>query len=265
MQLMNGKRGLIMGVANDSSLAWAISKNLSESGATLAFTYQNDALKKRLMPLAESIGSSLCIPCDVSQDGDIEKTFDILKNEWGNLDFVLHSLAYADKNALKGRYIETEKEAFLQSLNISCFSFTAVAREAEKIMNPGGSLLTMTYYGAEKVMPHYNLMGISKAALESSVRYLAMDLGQKGIRVNGLSAGPVRTLAASGIGDFSYILQWNQNNAPLRRNVTLHEVGGAGLYLLSSLSGGVTGEIHHVDAGYHIVGMKCIDAPDITK
>lgn len=261
---MHGKRGLIMGVANDYSLAWGVSKFLHNAGAELAFTYQGDALGKRVMPLAASLGSSLCIPCDVTHEEDILKTFDTLKSEWGEIDFVLHSLAYADRESLKGLYVDTSKTAFLQSLDISCYSFTAIAREASKLMTNGGSLLTMTYYGAEKVMPHYNLMGIAKAALEASVKYLAVDLGKKNIRVNGLSAGPVKTLASSGIGDFRYILQWNQYNSPLRRNITLDDVGGAGLYLLSSLAKGVTGEIHHVDAGYNVIGMKCIDAPDIS-
>ncbi len=261
---MNGKRGLIMGVANESSLAWAISQSVHTHGAKLAFTYQNDAIKKRLLPLTKEMDHPFFVPCDVSKDGDIEKAFEQLKTHWGEIDFVLHSLAFADKNVLKGKYVDTTKEAFLQSLDISCFSFTAVAKEAQKLMKEGGSLLTMTYYGAEKVMPHYNLMGVAKAGLESSVRYLAMDLGGQKIRVNALSAGPVRTLAASGIGDFSKILKWNQDHAPLQRNVTLQEVGNAGLYLLSDLSSGVTGEIHHVDGGYHVVGMKSVYHPDAS-
>lgn len=262
--LMRGKRGLIMGVANDMSLAWGIARTLHQAGAKMAFTYQGEALKKRVLPLAEGLGDPLCIPCDVAQEGNIENVFDILKKEWGEIDFVLHSLAYADKHTLKGRYVDTSKEAFLQSLDISCFSFARIAQQAEKLMPNGGALLTMTYYGAEKVMPHYNLMGVSKAALEASVRYLAVDLGLSRIRVNALSAGPVKTLAASGIGDFHHILKWNQYNSPLRCNITLDDVGGAGLYLLSSLSSGVTGEVHHVDNGYHVIGMKCVDAPDIT-
>lgn len=262
---MKGKRGLIMGVANGHSLAWGIAKTLSQHGAELAFTYQTDILKKRLEPLAHEIGSDLLIPCDVSTPGDIKKVFEILKKNWGAIDFVVHSLAFAQKEELKGKYYSTSRENFLMSLDISCYSFTEICREASAIMpKEGGAFLTLTYYGAEKVMPHYNVMGVAKAALEASVRYLAVDLGEKNIRVNGLSAGPAKTLAASGIGDFRYILKWNQYNSPLKRNITLDDVGRSALYLVSNLSSGVTGEIHHVDAGYHVVGMKAVDAPDIT-
>lgn len=261
---MQGKRGLIMGVANEYSLAWGIAKSLADHGAELAFTYQSETLEKRVSPLAQSVGSSLVIPCDVSSDQSIKETFEVLKNEWGTLDFLVHAIAYVNKDELKGKYVTTARENFAQALDISCYSFVSVAREAAELMPQGGSLLTLTYYGAEKVMPHYNVMGVAKAALEASVRYLAMDLGEQNIRVNGLSAGPIKTLAASGIGDFRYILKWNQYNSPLRRNVTLKEVGDAGLYLLSDLSAAVTGEIHHVDSGYHVVGMKVADAPDIT-
>lgn len=262
--LMQGKRGVILGLANEYSLAWGISKMLVAQGAKLAFTYPSDAMKKRVIPLAESLGSAICVPCDVSKEGEIEAAFAEIKKEWGTIDFVLHSLAFSDKEELKGGYIDTSRANFLNSLDISCYSFTNVCRVAANMMNPGGAFLTLTYYGAEKVMPHYNVMGVAKAALEASVRYLSVDLGARNIRVNALSAGPAKTLASSGIGDFRYILQWNQYNAPLKRNITLDDVGGAGLYLLSSLSSGVTGEIHHVDAGYHVVGMKAVDAPDIT-
>ncbi|MEO1293215.1 MAG: enoyl-ACP reductase FabI [Pseudomonadota bacterium] len=259
-----GKRGLVMGVANDKSIAWAIAKQCHEHGAELAFTYQGDALQKRVTPLAESIGSSLVLPCDVTDTASVDTTFDRLEAEWGRLDFVLHAIAYSDKSELKGRYVDTSPENFAQTMAISCYSFTAISQRAEKLMSEGGSLLTLTYYGAERVMPHYNVMGVAKAALEASVRYMAMDLGPKGIRVNALSAGPMKTLAASGIGDFRYILKWNEFNSPLRRNVSQEDVGRAGLYLLSPLSSGVTGETHHVDCGYHIVGMKAEDAPDIN-
>ncbi|MCP4923691.1 MAG: enoyl-ACP reductase FabI [bacterium] len=262
--LMNGKRGLIMGVANDKSLAWGVAKKLAEQGAELAFTYQGDALKKRVTPLAQSVGSDILLPCDVTHDSDIENTFKALKDRWGTLDFVVHAIGFSDKEELRGDYMMTSRENFSRTLDISCYSFTAVARHASAMMNPGGSLMTLTYYGAERVVPHYNVMGVAKAALEASVRYLAEDLGSKDIRVNALSAGPVRTLAASGIGDFRYILRWNELNSPLRRNVSLDDVGGAGVYLLSSLSSGVTGETHHVDCGYHVVGMKAVDAPDIA-
>ncbi|EKE78792.1 MULTISPECIES: enoyl-ACP reductase FabI [Oceanibaculum] len=262
--LMAGKRGLIMGVANDRSIAWGIARAAAAQGAELAFTYQGDALKKRVEPLAASIGSSLLLPCDVTDESSIDSTFAALKSEWGKLDFVVHAVAYSDKDELKGKYVDTTRDNFLNTLDISCYSFTAVAQRAVPMMNDGGSLLTLTYYGAERVMPHYNVMGVAKAALEASVRYLAVDLGDRGIRVNGISAGPIKTLAASGIGDFRYILKWNQYNSPLKRNVTLEDVGGSALYLLSDLSTGVTGEIHHVDCGYHVVGMKAVDAPDIS-
>jgi enoyl-[acyl-carrier protein] reductase I len=232
--------------------------------AELAFTYQGDALKRRVEPLAASIGSSLLLPCDVTDESSIDSTFAALKAEWGKLDFIVHAVAYSDKDELKGKYVDTSRDNFLNTLDISCYSFTAVAQRAVPMMNDGGSLLTLTYYGAERVMPHYNVMGVAKAALEASIRYLAVDLGDRGIRVNGISAGPIKTLAASGIGDFRYILKWNQYNSPLKRNVTLEDVGGSALYLLSDLSTGVTGEIHHVDCGYHVVGMKAVDAPDIS-
>ncbi len=253
-----------MGVANDRSLAWGIARSLHAHGAELAFTYQGEILEKRVRPLAESIGSTIVLPCDVSDEGSIQKTFETLQKKWGKLDFVIHAIAFSAKEELTGPYYNTTRGNFLNAMDISCYSFTAVCRHAHSLMTEGGSLLTLTYYGAEKVMPHYNVMGVAKAALEASVRYLAVDLGKNNIRVNGLSAGPVKTLAASGIGDFNYILKWNQYNSPLKRNVTLDDVGNAGLYLLSPLSSGVTGEIHHVDAGYHVVGMKAVDAPDIS-
>lgn len=262
--LMAGKKGLIMGVANDRSLAWGIAQAASQHGAELAFTYQGEALEKRVRPLAEGIGSSLVLPCDVTDDSSIDAVFAALEEKWGKLDFLLHAIAFSDKEELKGKYVDTSFDNFQRTMNISCFSFTALAKRAAPLMKDGGSLLTLTYYGAERVMPHYNVMGVAKAALEASVRYLAMDLGENNIRVNALSAGPVKTLAASGIGDFRYILKWNQYNSPLKRNVTLEDVGGAGLYLLSDLSSGVTGETHHVDSGYHVVGMKRPDAPDIS-
>lgn len=262
--LMAGKRGLIMGVANSHSLAWGIAQALGDHGAELAFTYQGDALKKRVEPLAASLGSSLVIPCDVSTDNGVEEMFEELKTHWESLDFVVHAIGFSDKEELKGKYIQTSRKNFLNSMDISCYSFTEVARQASSMMGEGGSLLTLTYYGAEKVMPHYNVMGLVKAALEASVQYLAVDLGGENIRVNGLSAGPVKTLAASGIGDFRYILKWNQYNSPLKRNITLEDVGKSALYLLSDLSSGVTGEVLHVDAGYHVVGMKSVDAPDIS-
>jgi enoyl-[acyl-carrier protein] reductase I len=261
---MAGKKGLIMGVANERSIAWGITKALREQGAELAFTYQGDALLKRVAPLAESVGSDIMLPCDVTDQDSIDAVFDVLEEKWGKLDFVLHGIAYSDKSELKGRYVDTSRDNFLQTMDISCFSFTAVAKRAAAMMNEGGALVTLTYYGSERVTPHYNVMGVAKAALEASVRYLAEDLGKDKIRVNALSAGPMKTLAASGIGDFRYILKWNELNSPLRRNVTLEDVGGAGLYLLSNLSSGVTGETHHVDCGYHIVGMKAVDAPDIA-
>ncbi len=264
-ELMQGKRGLIMGVANDKSLAWGIAQALYGAGAELAFSYQGDALLKRLKPLAEQVGSSFLIPCDVSSSEDIAALFDAIKQEWGGLDFVVHAIGFSDKNELKGRYVDTSLDNFLMSMHISCYSFTEIAREATKLMpESGGSLLTLTYYGAEKVMPHYNVMGVAKAALEASVRYMAVDLGRENIRVNAISAGPVRTLAASGIGDFRYILKWNEHNAPLKRNTTLEDVGGSALYLLSDLASGTTGEVLHVDSGYHVVGMKAADAPDIA-
>ncbi len=262
--IMAGKKGLIMGVANERSIAWGIAKAAADHGASLAFTYQGDALKKRVEPLAESVGSNLLMPCDVTEDASIDAAFDSLKESWGEIDFVVHAIAYSDKEELKGQYVNTTRDNFLRTLDISCYSFTAVARRAAAMMPNGGSLLTLTYYGAERVMPHYNVMGVAKAALEASVRYLAVDLGGDNIRVNGLSAGPMKTLAASGIGDFRYILKWNQYNSPLKRNVTLEDVGGSALYLLSDLSTGVSGEVHHVDCGYNIVGMKSVDAPDIS-
>ena len=262
--IMNGKRGIVMGVANDRSIAWGISEAVAKQGAEIAFTYQGDALEKRVRPLAEKIGSSILIPCDVSSDKAIDETFNLLKEKWDTIDFVVHAIAYSDKEELKGEYVDTTRENFYKTMDISVYSFTAVAQRAAKMMPNGGSMITLTYYGAEKVMPHYNVMGVAKAALESSVRYLAADLGNDKIRVNSLSAGPIKTLAASGIGDFRYILKWNQYNSPLRRNVTLNDVGGCGVYLLSDLSAGVTGETHHVDCGYHVVGMKAIDAPDMS-
>ena len=262
--LLAGKRGLIMGVANDKSLAWGIARKAAAQGAELAFTYQGEALERRVRPLAESIGSDLLAPCDVTDDASMDAVFDLLQTRWGRLDFLVHAIGFSDRDELRGLYVDTSRGNFLRSLDISCYSFTDVARRARALMTDGGSLLTLTYYGAEKVMPHYNVMGIAKAALEASVRYLANDLGPDGIRVNAISAGPIRTLAASGIGDFRYILKWNEANAPLKRNVTIDDVGGSGVYLLSDLSSGVTGEVHHVDAGYHTVGMKRADAPDIT-
>jgi enoyl-[acyl-carrier protein] reductase I len=261
---MKGKRGVIMGVANERSIAWGIAAACAAQGAELAFTYQGDALGKRVRPLAESVGSSLVVPCDVGDDASIDSAFTAIKEAWGGIDFLVHAIGWADKAYLRGKYMDTPRQAFLVAMDISCFSFTAVAQRAVPLMRAGGSLLTLTYLGAERVMPHYNVMGVAKAALESSVRYLAADLGGQGIRVNALSAGPMKTLAASGIGDFRYILRWNQYNSPLERNVSLEEVGGAGLYLLSPLSSGVTGEVHHVDSGYHVVGMKNPAAPDIN-
>ncbi len=257
---MAGKRGLIMGVANDRSIAWGIAKAVADAGGEIAFTYQGEALEKRVRPLAESVGANLVLPCDVTDEASMDALFDTLKSDWGSLDFVVHAIAYSDKDELKGRYVDTSRANFLRSLDISCFSFTDVCKRAAEMMNDGGSLLTLTYYGAERVMPHYNVMGVAKAALEASVRYMAVDLGGQGIRVNAISAGPIKTLAASGIGDFRYILKWNELNAPLKRNVTTDEVGGAGLYLLSDLGAGVSGEIHHVDSGYNVVGMVAVDA-----
>ena len=262
--IMAGKRGLIMGLANDRSLAWGIAKRLGEHGAELAFAYQGEALKKRVGPLAEQLGSDLLIDCDVSDMAALDAAFDALRARWDSLDFVVHAIGFSDKNELRGGYVDTSLDNFLMTMNISVYSFAAVATRARKMMKPGGSLLTLTYYGADKVIPHYNVMGGAKAALEASVKYLAADLGPEGIRVNAISAGPIKTLAASGIGDFRYIMKWNEYNAPLRRNVTIEDVGGAGLYLCSDLASGVTGEIHHVDAGYNVVGMKAEDAPDIA-
>ena len=262
--IMAGKRGLVMGVANERSIAWGISAAAAAQGAELAFTYQGDALKKRVEPLAASIGSSLVMPCDVTDEASMNAIFEELKKTWGSIDFIVHAIAYSDKEELKGEYVDTTRDNFQRTMDISVYSFTALARRAAELMTDGGSMITLTYYGAERVMPHYNVMGVAKAALEASVRYLAVDLGGKNIRVNGLSAGPMKTLAASGIGDFRYILKWNEYNSPLKRNVTLDDVGGAGVYLLSDLSSGVSGETHHVDCGYHIVGMKAVDAPDIT-
>jgi enoyl-[acyl-carrier protein] reductase I len=261
---MQGKRGLIMGLANDRSLAWGIARAVSAQGAELAFSYQGEALEKRVRPLAMELGSDMLVDCDVSDMKALDRAFDVLKEKWGSIDFVVHAIGYSDKNELRGKFVETSMDNFLMTMNISVFSFVSVAQRARQLMSNGGSLLTLTYYGAEKVIPHYNVMGVAKAALETSVKYLAADLGPENIRVNGISAGPIKTLAASGIGDFRYIMKWNEYNSPLRRNVTIDDVGGAGLYLLSDLASGVTGEIHHVDAGYNVVGMKAEDAPDIT-
>jgi enoyl-[acyl-carrier protein] reductase I len=263
--LLAGKRGLIMGVANERSLAWGIAAACAAQGADLAFTFQGEALEKRVRPLAASVGSDLVAPCDVADDASIVAAFAAVATRWDRIDFLVHAIGYADKQYLRGRYLDTPRAAFLQALDISCYSFAAVTRRAVEMMPPGGSVLTLTYLGAEKVVPHYNVMGVAKAALEASVRYLAADLGKSQIRVNAISAGPIRTLAAAGgIGDFRYIMRWNQYNAPLGRNVTIEDVGGAGVYLLSDLAGGVTGEVHHVDCGYHVVGMKNPDAPDIS-
>ena len=263
--VMSGKRGLIMGVANKSSIAWGIAQKLHDQGAELAFTYPNDIFAKRVEPLASSLESSLILSCDVSNEDEIATLFENVKNAWGSLDFVLHAIAFSDKNELKGDYCDTTYTNFINTMNVSCYSFTAIARYARPLMTRGGSLLTLSYHGAQRVMPHYNVMGVAKAALEASVRYLAADLGGDNIRVNSLSAGPIKTLAASGISDFRYILQWNELNAPLKRNVTLDDIAKSGLYLLSNLSSGVTGETHYVDAGYHVVGMKRVDAPDIAS
>ncbi len=258
---LKGKRGLIMGVANDRSIAWGIAEAAMNNGAELAFTYQGEALAKRVKPLAERAGSNIVLPCDVTDEKSIDETFDKIKEEWGSLDFVVHAIAFSDKNELDGLYLDTSRENFQRTMDISVYSFTAVAQRAYPLMKEtGGSLLTLTYYGAERVMPHYNVMGVAKAALEASVRYLAADLGKDGVRVNAISAGPIKTLAASGIGDFRYILKWNEYNSPLRRNVTIQDVGGAGLFLLSDLGAGVTGEVMHVDAGYHTVGMVAVDS-----
>jgi enoyl-[acyl-carrier protein] reductase I len=262
--LMQGKRGLVMGVANDRSIAWGIARAVAAQGAEVAFTYQGEALEKRVRPLADSVGSTLVLPCDVADDASMDAAFDAVAKAWGKIDFLVHAIGYADKQFLRGRYLDTPRSAFLQAMDISCFSFVAVGQRAAALMDAGGSMLTLSYLGAERVTPHYNVMGVAKAALEASVRYMATDLGERGIRVNAISAGPIKTLAASGIGDFRYILKWNQYNAPLRRNITIEDVGGSGLYLLSDLASGVTGEVHHVDSGYHVVGMKNPDAPDIT-
>ena len=262
--LMAGKRGLVMGVANNRSIAWGISEACARHGAELAFTFQGEALEKRVRPLAESVVASLVLPCDVTDAASIDATFEAIEKEWGTIDFVVHAIAFSDKEELTGRYVDTTCANFNRTMEISCYSFTAIAQRAEKLMPEGGSLLTLTYYGAEKVMPHYNVMGVAKAALEASVRYLAEDLGKQKIRVNAVSAGPIKTLAASGIGDFRYILKWNEYNSPLRRTVGTDEVGDSALYLLSDLSRGVTGEVHHVDCGYNLVGMKAEDAPDIS-
>src|SRR5579863_3754036 len=262
--LMSGKRGLIMGVANDRSIAWAIARAVHAHGAELAFTYQGDSFGKRVKPLAESVGSDLVLDCDVTNEASLDAAFAALGSRWGKLDFLVHAIAFSDPSELKGRYVDTTRANFLRSMDISCFSFTDAVRRAAGLMSEGGSAVTLSYFGAERVMPHYNVMGVCKAALEASVRYLAVDLGGQAIRVNAISAGPIKTLAASGIGDFRYILKWNQYNSPLKRNVTIEDVGGAGLYLLSDLAAGVTGEVHHVDNGYHVVGMKAVDAPDIS-
>lgn len=264
-KLMQGKRGLIMGLANDKSIAWGIAAALAEQGAELAFSYQGEALKKRVEPLANSLGSSIMVECDVADEASLDGLFETLKTHWNSIDFVVHAIGFSDKNELRGRYVDTSRGNFLTSMDISVYSFTAVVQRAEKMMTNGGSCLTLTYYGAEKVMPHYNVMGVAKAALEASVRYLAEDLGKDNIRVNAISAGTIKTLAASGIGDFRYIMKWNEYNSPLRRTVTQEEVGKSALYLLSDLSSAVTGEVLHVDSGYHVVGMKAVDAPDITK
>jgi len=264
MPLMAGKQGLIMGVANERSIAWGIAKALHDHGADLAFTYQGEALRKRVQPLALSLDSDFVLEADVGSEASLDLVFAALAERWGHLDFLVHAIAFSDKDELKGKYLYTTRANFLRTLEISCYSFTDVCRRAAPLMTAGGSLLTLTYAGAERVMPHYNVMGVAKAALEASVRYLAVDLGGDNIRVNAISAGPIKTLAASGIGDFRYILKWNQLNSPLKRNVTIEDVGGAGLYLLSGLSAGVSGEVHHVDCGYHVVGMKAVDAPDIS-
>ena len=262
--IMRGKRGLIMGVANNRSLAWGIASAARQTGAELAFTYQGDALKKRVEPLAAELQAAVVGHCDVTDSGTMDAVFKEVESRWGELDFLVHAIAFSDKDQLTGRYVDTTEGNFRKTMDISCYSLTALAQRAEKLMTNGGSILTLTYYGAEKVMPHYNVMGVAKAALEASLRYLAVDLGPKNIRVNAISAGPIKTLAASGIGDFRYILKWNEYNAPLRRTVSIEDVGRTAIFLLSDLSSGVTGEIVHVDAGYHVVGMKAVDAPDIA-
>ncbi|WP_339716779.1 enoyl-ACP reductase FabI [uncultured Sneathiella sp.] len=263
--LMAGKKGLIMGVANNHSLAWGIAKALSEHGAEIAFTYQGEALGKRVVPLAESLGSDTVLECDVTDDASMDTVFAALKEKWGKIDYFVHAIGFSDKTQLRGNFSDTTRENFAMTMDISCFSFIALAKRASELMNDGGSMVTLTYYGAERVIPHYNVMGVAKAGLEAAVRYLAVEMGKNNIRVNALSAGPIKTLAASGIGDFRYILKWNEYNSPLKRNVTIDDVGGSALYLLSDLGAGVSGETHHVDAGYHVVGMKAEDAPDITK
>ena len=262
--LLKGKRGLIMGVANNRSIAWGIAKACSNNGADIILTYQGEAIKKRVIPLAEELSSAKVLECDVTDEKTIDDMFENIKNEWETIDFLVHAIAFSDKDELKGRYIETSKENFINTMNVSCYSLTSVAKKAEKLMSKGSSILTLTYYGSEKVMPHYNVMGVAKSALETSVKYLAKDLGKDNIRVNAISAGPIKTLAASGIGDFRYILKWNEYNSPLKRTVSIEEVGNAAVYLVSDLSSGVTGEVHHVDSGYNIVGMKDEDAPDIS-
>ena len=263
--LLAGKKGLIMGVANDRSLAWGIARSVAQHGADLAFSYQGEALERRVRPLAASVNSDFLIPCDVTDDASLTALFDSIRERWGQLDFLVHGIAFSDKEQLKGRYSDTTRENFRRTMDISCFSFTDAARRAAAMMPDGGAMVTLTYAGAERVIPHYNVMGVAKAALEASVRYLAVDLGGSGIRVNAVSAGPIKTLAASGIGDFRYIMKWNEYNSPLRRTVTQEEVGKSALYLLSDLGSAVTGEVHHVDAGYHVIGMKNPDAPDITR
>ena len=262
--LMTGKRGLIMGLANDKSLAWGIAKQLHEAGAELAFSYQGEVMEKRVRPLAAQLGSEVLIDCDVADMAELDKTFATLATRWPTIDFVVHAIGFSDKSELRGRFYDTSLDNFLMTMNISVYSFVAVAARARAMMPNGGALLTLTYYGAEKVIPHYNVMGVAKSALETSVQYLAVDLGRDKIRVNAISAGPIKTLAASGIGDFRHIMKWNEYNSPLKRNTTIEDVGGAGLYLLSDLSSGVTGETHHVDSGYHVIGMKAEDAPDIA-
>ncbi len=262
--LLDGKRGLVMGVANNRSIAWGIAKACYSHGAKIALSYQGEAIKKRVLPLAKELNSELIVECDVSETKSIDKMFEEINEKFGSLDFLVHAVAFSDRDELKGRYIETTQQNFINTMNISCYSFTSVSQKAEKLMKNGGSILTLTYYGSEKVMPHYNVMGVAKSALETSVKYLAKDLGKQNIRVNAISAGPIKTLAASGIGDFRYILKWNEYNSPLKRTVSIDEVGGSAVYLISDLSSGVTGEVHHVDSGYNIIGMKDEEAPDIS-